>query len=75
MNCVVFFWENNNAFLKFYYLGGPGEATKVGGERDETSTKEKGTKNETTKSKVYVKDDTGFYLVFFVFLIVGLWLH
>lgn len=28
----------------------------MGGKRDETPTEEKGTKNETIKSKVYVKD-------------------
>jgi len=67
LNFIVFFCESNNAFLKCYYLGGPRKATKVGGERDETTTKEKGTKNETTKSKIYVKDDTGFVFSFLYF--------
>jgi len=65
--CVIFFCESNNAFLQSYYLGGSRKTKKVGGERDETSTKEKGTKNETTKSKVYVKDDMGFYFSFSYF--------
>jgi len=60
--CILFFYENNYSLLKLYYLGGSRETTKVGGERDETSTEEKGTKNETIKSKVYVKDET-FFLV------------
>lgn len=63
--CILFFYKNNYSLLKLYYLGGPRETTKVGGERDETSTEEKGTKNETIKSKVYVKDKT--FLVFCVF--------
>jgi len=62
----LYFYENNYSLIKLYYLGGSREATKVGGERDETSTEEKGTKNETIKSKVYVKDET-FFLVFHVF--------
>jgi len=39
----------------------------VGRERDETSTEEKGTKNETIKSKVYVKDGQFYFLVFGIF--------
>lgn len=43
-----------------YDLGGSREATKMGGKRDETSTEEKGTKNETIKSEVYVRRDFSF---------------
>jgi len=70
----LFFYKNNYASLQFFYLGGSRETTKVGGERDETPTEEKGTKNETIKSKVYVKDKI-FFLVFCVkcwFLVISI---
>lgn len=53
--CILFFYKSTYASLRFYDLGGSREATKMGRKRDETPTEEKGTKNETIKSKVYVR--------------------